>query len=169
MRRPSRETSLLSLIAMQFLIAGTYAVMGILSAPFLSDVAAVLALGVLGMVVGVIVPLGLVGALIVLYPRVVRRHGWRSIAGGVMRSFLLLIPYAVLAVIARAILHWEVTGAFAAAGLMTACAGIGAELGRLGGSKLTSMLLPMLTGSALSTMWLSMTSLLTTLLIRGLP
>ena len=169
MRRPTREPTVISLIAMQLLIAGAFALMGLLSAPYLSDVSSVLALGTLGIVVGVAAPSGLAGVLIVLYPRALRRHGWRSIAAAVMRSFLLLIPYAVLAGAARTILRWDATGAFAAAGLMTACAAIGAEIGRLGGSKLTSMLLPMLTGSALSTMWLGLTSLVTTLLARGLP
>jgi len=55
------------------------------------------------------------------------------------------------------------------AGLMTACASIGTEIGCLSDSKLTAMLLLMLAGSALGAMWVGMTSSIATLLAGGLP
>ncbi|MBN1249765.1 MAG: hypothetical protein JXC32_19030 [Anaerolineae bacterium] len=169
MSEPSRRPTILGFVVMQALTTATFVVIGILSGPSLRIFAPLVAMAALGAVVGTLAPVGLAGALVVLYPRAVRSHGWRPVIAAVLRSFFLLIPYAVLAAIARLLLGWNATGAFAAAGLMTACAAVGAEVARLGGNRLTSMLLPMLTGSALSTTWLSLSSLLSQWLLRGAP
>ncbi len=169
MNEPRREPAIISLIAMQVLIIGTCGLLGALSASIYASVGDVVAQAALGLVFGAGGAVGMAGALILLFPRATRRHGWRRTAAGVMRGFLLLIPYAVLAILARSLLGWDATAAFTAAGLMTACAAIGAEIGRLGGRKLTAMLLPMLAGSALSAIWVGATSSLATLLAGGLP
>lgn len=127
------------------------------------------ALAALGLLFGVIGPLGLASVLIVLYPGAVRRSGWPAVFVAVVRSFLLIVPYAILAAIARGILGWDAAGAFASAGVMTACMAVGAELARLGGSRITAMLLPMLAGTALSTAWLGAASFVATAIARGLP
>jgi hypothetical protein len=168
MTASKREPTTVSLIAMLVLIVGTCGLLGALSASLYAPFADVLAQAALGLVFGAAGPVGLASALIILFPRATRRHGWRTTAAGVMRGFLLLIPYAVLAVLARSLLRWEATAAFTAAGLMTACAAIGAEIGRLGGRRLTAMLLPMLAGSALSAIWVGATSALAALLAGGL-
>ena len=169
MNEPRREPPIISLIAMQALIMGTCGLLGALSASMYAPFGDVLAQAALGLVFGAAGTVGLASVLIILFPRATRRHGWRKTAAGVMRGFLLLIPYAVLAVLARSVLGWDAAAAFTAAGLMTACAAIGAEIARLSGSKLTAMLLPMLAGSALSTIWVGATSALATLLAGGLP
>jgi hypothetical protein len=168
MNEPRREPTVVSLVAMHVLIMGTCGLLGALSTSLYAPVGDLLAQAALGLVFGVAGPTGLASALILLFPRATRRHGWRRPAAGVMRGFLLLLPYAVLAFLARSLLGWEATAAFTAAGLMTACAAIGAEVGRLGGSKLTAMLLPMLAGSALSAIWVGATSALAALLAGGL-
>lgn len=165
-QRPPRT---FTLIGLSVLVVGTFAVLGVLSTPRLLGLGPLIAMGALGTFVGGLATLGMTGVLILLYPKVTRRRGWRAVAASVLRSFLLLIPYAVLALVARALLRWDAAGAFTAAGVMTACTAVGAELARLGGSKLTSMLLPMLAGSALSTTWLGITSLVVTLIAGGGP
>lgn len=163
-----RSPSAFSLIATHAAVVLAFAVIGALSTQRSAGLASGIGLALFGIAFGILAPLGLSGALILLFPKVVRTRGWDAVVAGALRSFLLMIPYAVLAVIAQLVLHWNATGAFAAAGLMTACTAVGAEVGRLGGSKLTSMLLPMLVGSALSTTWLGATSLLTMLITGGL-
>jgi len=157
------------LLVRQFAVVIAFVVIGALSGQRAAGGWDRLALASLGLLFGLAGPVGLVGVIVVLYPRVVRSRGWIAVAAGVVRSFLLLIPYTVLAAIAHGILGWNATGAFASAGIMTACTAIGAELARLGGNKLTSMLLPMLAGSALSTAWLGAGALLTAVVAGGLP
>jgi len=153
------------LAATQAVVVVAFVVIGALSGERAAGGWSRVALASLGLLFGLAGPVGLVGVIILLYPRVVRSRGWIAVAAGVVRSFLLLIPYTVLAAIAYGILGWNATGAF----VMTACTAIGAEIGRLGGNKLTSMLLPMLAGSALSTAWLGATALLTAVVAGGLP
>jgi hypothetical protein len=164
-----RQPSVFVLLVSQFAVVVAFVVIGALSGRRAATVWSRAAPAALGLLFGLAVPVGLSGVIIVLYPRVVRNHGWIAVTASVVRGFLLLIPYTVLAVIAYGVLGWNATGAFASAGVMTACTAVGAQLGRLGGNKLTSMLLPMLAGTALSTAWLGAGALLTAVVAGGLP
>ena len=74
-------------------------------------------------------------------------------------GFLLLAPFAVLALVAELLLGWNASQVFSSAGLMTACGAVGVELGRRGGTGLRSVLLPTVIAFLLSTAWLSLSAL----------
>jgi hypothetical protein len=68
-------------------------------------------------------------------------------------GFLLMLPFAILALAAEILLGWKASQVFSSAGLMTACGAVGVEVGRRGGGKLRSMLVPTVTAFLLSTAW----------------
>jgi hypothetical protein len=86
--------------------------------------------------------------------------GWTGIKLVLGRGFVLIVPFTVLALIADFGLGWHATQAFATAGIMSAGAAVGADLIRLGGSKLPSFALPMLGALAFSAIWLGLGSTL---------
>ena len=87
-------------------------------------------------------------------PEVRRQHGFSAIVDAVVHGFVLLVPFAVLAVFAGFLLHWQVAQAFAAAGLMAAGAATGGEMAKIGGGRITGTLLPMLGSVLLSLAWM---------------
>ena len=122
---------------------------------------------VLGLLLGGFALAFLGGVLALFNPAVRRTHGRPSVRWAVNRGFLLLIPFTFLALVAEFVLGWEATAAFASAGVMTASAAVGAELARLGGHKLAAMLLPMLGGTAIITVWLVALTFVSALLQGG--
>ena len=74
-------------------------------------------------------------------------------------GFLLILPFAILALTAEILLGWKASQVFSSAGLMTACGAVGVEVGRRGGGKLRSMLVPTATAFLLSTAWVMLSSI----------
>ena len=70
------------------------------------------------------------------------QYGSRGVGTAITRGFLLLFPFTALALAAELALGWNAVQAFASAGIMSSGAATGAELGKLGGGRLRSMLLP---------------------------
>ena len=99
--------------------------------------------------------LKILGWLISLFnPQLSQKFGKKTIYWIVNRSFLLLLPFTVLALIATLVLGWEAATAFASAGIMTSSTAIGAELSRLGGGKIRSILLPAAGAIAITAIWM---------------
>ena len=80
---------------------------------------------------------------------------------------LLLLPFAVLALVAELLLGWNASQTFSSAatrddinyvassaGLMTACGAVGVEVSRRGGGTLRSMLVPTAIAVALAAAWM---------------
>jgi hypothetical protein len=74
-------------------------------------------------------------------------------------GFLLILPFMILALAAEILLGWNASQVFSSAGLMTACGAVGVEVGRRGGGKLRSMLVPMVIAFLLSTAWVMLSGL----------
>jgi hypothetical protein len=73
---------------------------------------------------------------------------------------LLLVPFAVFALMAELLLKWNGVQAFASAGLMASCASTGAAASRQGGSRWANTLGPSLIGMGASVAWMAATALL---------
>ncbi len=87
-------------------------------------------------------------------PGIRRQHGYGAIRTAIARGFLLLVPFTVLGAAADLGLGWNAVQAFTSAGLMTAAASAGMEIGRLGGGRLRSALLPAGLAFLLSALWM---------------
>ena len=74
-------------------------------------------------------------------------------------GFLLILPFAVLALAAEILLGWKASQVFSSAGLMTAFGAVGVEVSRRGGGKLRSMLVPTATAFLLSTAWVMLSTI----------
>jgi hypothetical protein len=108
--------------------------------------------------------LWLFGRLLYIFNGPVRQqYGWKVFRKTVGRSFLLLIPYTVLALLADRVLGWNATLAFASAGIMTCGTAVGAELTKMGGGKVANMMLPMAGGMGFTMLWMIASVLLQTL------
>lgn len=83
-----------------------------------------------------------------------QQYGKGFAANAVSRGMLFMIPYAVLCLSAAFFLHWTAAILFVSAALMSSAASIGAELSRLGKTRLANMLLPSLTAFLLSGLWM---------------
>ena len=91
----------------------------------------------------------LIQALTLAHPGLARAAVLEAAATGL----LLLLPFAILALAAEILLGWKASQVFSSAGLMTACGAVGVEVGRRGGGKLRSMLVPSAIAFALSAAW----------------
>lgn len=111
-------------------------------------------LALLGPLLGAAGWLALVVLLALFNPAARRDHGVAAIAGAVVRGFVLLAPFTVLAAVAQLWLHWDAAQAFASAGLMAAGAATGAEMAKVGGGRLAGSLPPMLGALALASAWM---------------
>ncbi len=92
-------------------------------------------------------------------------HGEAAVDRAVANGFVMLLPYAVLALLAELLFHWEAVQACMASGLMTAAALAASELSALGGRPIYNTVLPALFMTALSAAWM----VLSTLAIAWLP
>lgn len=119
------------------------------------------ALGAVGGLLVAALCLWLLGTLLWLSNRAVSKvQGWQSVRQAVSRNFLLLIPYTVLALLADLILGWNASLTFASAGIMTSGSAVGAELTKMGGGKISNMLLPVIGGMGFTMLWMIATTLL---------
>ena len=83
-----------------------------------------------------------------------QQHGSPAIKEAIFKGFLLMVPFTVLALMADLWLKWSAVQAFTSAGIMTASAAVGADLVKLGGRKLFSMVLPSLFAFGFSAVWM---------------
>ena len=93
--------------------------------------------------------------------------GLRQAFAAVCSGFLMVIPFAVLALVAELVLRWNAVQAFASVGLMTAGGAAGLELAKSGDRQLLNAVVPAIGGFILTVVWVLATPLavkLTTLL-----
>ena len=81
------------------------------------------------------------------------RLGQHAVREAAATGFLLILPFAILALAAEIILGWKASQVFSSSGLMTAGGAVGVEVVRRGGGRLRSMLVPSAVAFALSTAW----------------
>jgi len=93
------------------------------------------------------------GLMHILNGEVVRAHGALAALGAVASSMLMLLPFAVLALIAELALGWQAVQAFASAGIMVGAAGIGGEMARLGPPRALNTLVPLGAGGLFAGAW----------------
>jgi hypothetical protein len=80
-------------------------------------------------------------------------HGAQVVRAAVDEGFLMLLPFAVLALLAELGLGWESVQAFAAAGLLTSGGLAGSAMTAKGGSALYNVIMPMSVMAAAVTGW----------------
>jgi len=119
---------------------------------------------VLGIIAGLIfgfLSLGFMSTLLLVANGDLRRqYGSGFAMQAVSRGMLFMIPFAVLAVLAEVVLNWPAAMVFTSAGIMTAGASVGVEIGRLGKSGAKNFILPSIAAFLTSTLWMVMTGLL---------
>lgn len=104
--------------------------------------------------------LALLGWLIYFLDAPARRElGRAGIAQAMSRGYLLLIPFTFLAMIAVLYLRWDAALPFASAGIMTAGAAAGAELGQLEDRRPIHWVLPTLAAAGFAALWAVLCSL----------
>jgi hypothetical protein len=107
-----------------------------------------------GLVVGAAFAFGatylLVQAIHVTHPGL----GRDAIQEAASNGLLLILPFAVLALVAELLLGWNASQTFSSAGLMTACGAVGVEVSRRGGGRLRSMLVPTAIAAAAAAAWM---------------
>jgi hypothetical protein len=118
-------------------------------------------------------PLGLVealafvgalwGLLSLVNGKVLRERGPGAIAEAVSKGLLMLLPFTILAALAELGLGWNAVQPFMTAGVMTAASFAGAEAIRLGGGRMTNVVVASATGLAFSTAWLVLVALASSL------
>lgn len=138
---------------MSALAVACFGVLGALAAPSESSGGYIAALAVAGAGIGLAVIALLGGGLQRLNPSVVSSRGAGAIAAAVGHGFALLVPFTVMAAIAQLGLEWNATVVFTSAGILTSGSAAGAEVARLGGRKLASVIVPVLIGMAAVTLW----------------
>lgn len=74
-------------------------------------------------------------------------------------AFLLLLPYALLAVLAEGMFGWSAVQAFSAAGLMSAAGLAGGGMLAHGGRPLPNLLVATVAGALSSSAWMTLASL----------
>lgn len=79
--------------------------------------------------------------------------GLSGVWAAVGKGFLMMIPFAVLAVVAEVGLHWNAVQAFASVGLMSAGAAAGMELAKINGKPLANGAVPALSAVLLALVW----------------
>lgn len=97
------------------------------------------------------------GATYLLVQAITLAHpglGREAVLEAAATGLLLLLPFAVLALVAELLLGWNASQAFSSAGLMTACGAVGVEVSRRGGGRLRSMLVPTGIAVALAVAWM---------------
>lgn len=104
--------------------------------------------------------LALLGWLIYLLDAAARQElGRAGIAQAVARGYLLLIPFTLLALLAVSQFRWDAALPFSSAGIMTAGAAAGAELGQLEDRRPIHWALPTLAATGFATLWAVLCSL----------
>lgn len=89
-----------------------------------------------------------------LNPKVRREQGLAGIFVAMGRGFLMMVPFTVLAAMAEIYLGWSAVQAFTSSGMMMAGAAVGVEMAKLGGGRITSMVVPVGGAFVLSAAWL---------------
>jgi len=82
------------------------------------------------------------------------RRGFAGIWEATNTGFLMLIPFTTLALIAELALDWNAVQVFASAGIMTAGATMGIELGKISKSGVFAGLMPSAAALSMSVMWM---------------
>jgi hypothetical protein len=114
-----------------------------------------------GLVVVALIGLAVLSVVLhLLNPEVARAHGKPAAFVAVASGMVMVIPFAVLALIAELVLHWSAAQAFATAGVMTGAAGIGVEISRLGPGRKANALVPALAGGLFVVVWILFGTLL---------
>ena len=90
----------------------------------------------------------------------VRQADRRFARDAVGTGMLFMIPFAVLAVLALAILGWNAVMPFASAAITTAAATSGTEAMKRGAKGLKNVMIPTLVAMVLSTVWMMLTGIM---------
>lgn len=115
----------------------------------------VAAFTVIGLALALSCLAGLAALLLAASPSLRQGAGFGGAWGAVARGFLLLVPFALLALLADLAFGWGAATAFMQAAIMTSGAAVGAELSRSSRQKMRLMLLPMAGAFAFSIAWIA--------------
>jgi hypothetical protein len=110
---------------------------------------------VLGLVIAGACLCGLAAVCLVAEPSLRTSGGLAAGWDMVARSYLLAIPFALLALLSELVFGWYAATAFMQAAIMTAGAAVGAELSRRAGPKLRYMIVCMAGAFAFSIIWIA--------------
>lgn len=118
---------------------------------------------VLGIITGLVFGLlgmGLMSSLIFIANGDLRK-AYPGFAGkAVARGMMFLAPFAFLAALAEVVLGWPAAAVFTSAGIMTAGASVGMEIGKLGKTSAKNFILPSVAAFLISTLWMVGTGVL---------
>ena len=116
--------------------------------------------GALAGVVFQAIGLGALALLLWAWNPITRKAvGPGGVSAAVNRGALLFVPFAVLGTLADLGLGWNAVQAFTSAGIMSSGAAVGAEVGKLGGGRVRSMIIPAAWCLVLTMAWIFGSSL----------
>ncbi|MDI6831943.1 MAG: hypothetical protein QME88_11500 [Actinomycetota bacterium] len=120
----------------------------------------VAAFSLIGLALALACLAGLAALLMATSPPL-RQAGYASAWDAVSRGYLLLVPFALLALLADLAFGWSAATAFMQAAVMTSGAAVGAELMRAGEPKLRYMIAPMAGAFLFSIIWIAYAAIFT--------
>jgi hypothetical protein len=118
-------------IATSLVVVVCFAVLAWLSGRYLGGTAGQVALyTVMGLILLLLGMFALTGLNLAADSAVFKPWGFWAVWGVVVRGFLIVVPFTLLALLAELAYHWQAAPAFIQASLMTSGAAAGAELMR---------------------------------------
>jgi hypothetical protein len=92
--------------------------------------------------------------------------GIKGVLAAVAKGFLLMIPFAVLAVLAETVLRWNAVQAFASVGLMSAGGAAGMELAKINGKQMVNGIVASASAFVLTAAWVLLAAPFTVELLK---
>jgi hypothetical protein len=108
----------------------------------------------LGMVVAGLLLCGLSALVYATNSRLHGVNGYRAIVELYARSFVMLLPFTILALTGEVLLDWSIALVFTQAGIMTAGTLAGMEIVKLNNSRASRFIVPILGAFSFSIAWL---------------
>ncbi|NLT35151.1 MAG: hypothetical protein GXX83_04570 [Gaiellales bacterium] len=141
-------------ILTSLLVVGCFAVLAWLSGRLVGDGAGQVALyTVIGLVLTLLGVAAITGLNLAADPHVLRTWGYGAVWDAVVRGFLVVIPFTVMALLAELAYEWLAAQAFVQASIMTSGAAAGAELMRQAGRKTRYLIVSVIVAFVFSGVW----------------
>ena len=126
---------------------------GLFASIVTSDFSTILGSCLAGAIAGILLLVPLRLMLYLANPGVRKEHGYAGIRRAVGAGYLVMVPFAVLALVAQLFFGWNALTSFAMAGMMAGSGAAGMEVSRLGGKPLRNVIIGVLHGFGLSMVW----------------
>ncbi len=126
---------------------------GLFASMITSDFSTILGSCLAGAIAGILLLVPLRVMLYLANPNVRKEHGYAGIRRAVGAGYLVMVPFAVLALVAQLFFGWDALTSFAMAGMMAGSGAAGMEVSKLSGKPLRNVIIGVIHGFGLSMVW----------------